>query len=57
MPSCTDSAPLSAAHLVEARDWVYDCFPDAPEDLTDAEVGQAIARYYDGGLQAFRASM
>lgn len=40
--------------LEEARGWIADCFEDAPDDLSDAEVIQAIQRHYDGGLAAFK---
>lgn len=39
--------------LAEARGWLEDCFAELPADLTDTEVEQAIARYYDGGVAAF----
>lgn len=40
--------------LAEARDWIADAFEDAPDDLTDDEVIQGIARHYEGGIDAFR---
>lgn len=41
--------------LTEGRDWIYDCFEDAPADLTDSEVLRAISRHYEGGLSGFMA--
>lgn len=43
--------------LTEARDWLYDCFEDAPADLTDTEVMAAVNRHYSGGWQAFIADL
>ena len=36
------------------RDWIEDCFEDAPDDLTDAEVIAAIERHYNGGVAQFK---
>lgn len=41
-------------HMEEARGWVSDCFTDAPDDLTDDEVIDAIDRHFAGGWKAFQ---
>jgi hypothetical protein len=53
MTVTTGDTALTAAQLAEAREWIYDSYEDAPEDLTDAEVTAAVRRHYDGGLAAF----
>ena len=40
--------------LQDMRDWLADCFEDAPADLTDAEVLLAVQRHYDGGTAQFQ---
>ncbi len=41
--------------LDDMRDWIADTFPyDAPDDLTDDEVIEAIARHYLGGIVQFK---
>lgn len=47
---------LMGFELVEARDWLADCFEDCPQHLTDAEVIAAVHRHYEGGLEAFIAA-
>ena len=46
---------MSATQLQEARDWIADCFEDAPDDLTDWEVIDGIKRHYLGGVDQFIA--
>jgi hypothetical protein len=57
------TATLIEAELDEARDWLKCChwedlrFNDADnviDDLSDIQVERAIARHYEGGIQAFR---
>ena len=40
--------------MQEMRDWIADCFEDAPDDMTDVEVLLAIQRHYDGGTAQFQ---
>lgn len=53
----TDNS-LSADQVLEARDWLADCFEDDPElelsELSDSEIVSAVSRHYDGGIAAFR---
>ena len=48
---------LSADQVLEAREWLEDCFED-PElelsELSDSEIVSAVSRHYDGGIAAFR---
>jgi methylthioribose-1-phosphate isomerase len=45
--------PRLTAVANEARDWITDCFADAPASLTYGELITAINRHYDGGWDAF----
>jgi len=50
------------ATIKAMRDWIADCsWPDLPPeevpDLTDDEVIQGVRQHYDGGLEAFLATM
>ena len=36
------------------REWLADCFEDAPNDLTNEEIITAIERHYDGGVIQFK---
>lgn len=49
----TTTYPSHDELVSEARGWIADCFEDAPDDLTDTEVMQAIARHYAGGIDQF----
>lgn len=52
---------LSDAVITEMREWIADCqwanlLPDDVPDLTDQEVVRGVARYYNGGVDAFLAA-
>jgi hypothetical protein len=51
MPSTTTIA--TADQLAEARNWIFDCFEDAPEDITDDEVIAGVERHCCGGWAGF----
>ena len=40
--------------LRDMRDWLHDCFSDAPANLTEKEVLLAVQRHYDGGTAQFQ---
>ena len=40
--------------IQEMREWLADCFEDAPNDLTNEEIITAIERHYDGGVIQFK---
>jgi hypothetical protein len=42
--------------ILEAREWLADCFEDMPDPLTTGEVVRAINRHYDGGWSTFLAN-
>lgn len=58
-------AKLTTDELLAARDWIKDClgtFRDLEDEqqvdeLSDAEITRGIARNFDGGLGAFKASV
>lgn len=41
--------------IIEARDWMRDCFPRYERGRTDREVLDEINRLYPGGWAAFAA--
>lgn len=43
------------AIMIEARSWIADCFEDAPMNLRDNEVVDAIERHFVGGWAEFEA--
>ena len=55
--SATTTQDLTTIDLQEARDWIADCFEDAPGDLTNWEVIDGIKRKYLGGLDQFIAGI
>ena len=50
-----DVSEYSRVDLASARAWIADCFSDAPEDLDEMEVADAMRRHYVGGMAAFIA--
>lgn len=51
------SGAAPSSFLIEARDWILDCFEDAPVDLSDDEIVAAVERHYHGGLAGFLADV
>ena len=50
---CDPNCLAGGSIIQEARDWIADCFEDAPGDLTDWEAIDGIKRHYVGGLDQF----
>ena len=51
----TQLQAVTAEQLSEMREWIWEAFEDAPEDLTDTETLRAVARHYAGGVSQFIA--
>ena len=55
----TANVKLTSEQLIEARDWIKDCkwediyCDEDVDEMSDAQVEAGIAKYYDGGIQAF----
>jgi hypothetical protein len=49
---------FTASELVDARDWIADCFDDVNvNELSDVQIFNGIRRHYDGGISAFVRSV
>lgn len=63
MQTTTETTEATTTEMLKAaREWIAECvWADMdPEDialLTDAQVLRGIARHFEGGLEAFRATM
>jgi hypothetical protein len=47
-----ENTTLTATYAA-ARNWLFDCFEDAPADMTNAEAKAGVSRHYEGGWSTF----